>query len=62
MIYLRRGFLCAMDERKSILKDLKKKIGGGGTLVEGIIELQGSHSDFVVQHLKSKGYTQTVKR
>lgn len=50
-----------MDERKKILKDMKKKIGGGGSLIDGIIELQGAHSDVVMKNLKSKGYSQTKK-
>lgn len=51
-----------MDERKNILKEFKMKIGGGGSLIEGIIELQGAHADVVIKDLKSKGYSQTVKR
>lgn len=57
-----RGFTCAMDERKTIAKELKKKIGGGGSLIEGVIELQGFHSDTVIAILKAKGYSQTAKR
>ena len=51
-----------MDERKSILKELKKKIGGGGSLIEGVIELQGNHADVVLSNLKSKGYVQAKKK
>ena len=51
-----------MNERKGILKDLKKKIGGGGSLIEGVIELQGSHADVVLSNLKSKGFIQAKKQ
>lgn len=40
---------------------MKKSLGGGGTLVEGVIELQGSHADKVVQILKKKGYAKAKK-
>lgn len=32
-----RGLTSPMDERKKLLKELKSKIGGGGTLVEGVV-------------------------
>jgi translation initiation factor 1 (eIF-1/SUI1) len=51
-----------MDERKKILKEIKKKIGGGGSLIQGIVELQGSHADVVLKTLKSKGYVQAAKQ
>ena len=51
-----------MDERKKILKDIKQKIGGGGALIDGIIEVQGAHSDVVIKMLTAKGYTKTKKR
>jgi len=57
-----RGFLCPMDERKKVLKDIKQKIGGGGALIDGIIEVQGAHSDVVIKMLTAKGYTKTKKR
>lgn len=52
-----RGMTWPMDERKSLLKELKKKLGGGGTLIDGVLELQGSHSEKVLSFLKSKGFT-----
>jgi translation initiation factor 1 (eIF-1/SUI1) len=51
-----------MEERKKLLKEIKKRIGGGGSLIEGIVEVQGSHSDVVLKTLKSKGYTQAAKK
>ena len=57
-----RGFTSPMDERKKITKELKRKIGGGGTLIDGIVELQGSHTEVVIKHLKSKGFTQIKKQ
>ena len=47
-----------MDTRKKYLKEIKSKIGGGGSMIEGILELQVSHSDQVLIYFKSKGFVQ----
>ena len=52
------GMTLPMSDRKSLLKEMKAKLGGGGTLVDGVLELQGSHADKVVDMMKSKGYSQ----
>ncbi len=41
-------------------KQLKTSCGTGGTVKDGVIEVQGDHCDRVVQLLKTHGYT--VKR
>jgi len=46
-----------MKDRKLLLKEMKATLGGGGTMVEGVLELQGSHSDRILDILKSKGYS-----
>jgi len=46
-----------MKDRKVLLKEMKSKLGGGGTVVDGVLELQGSHTEKVLQMLKKKGYT-----
>lgn len=51
--------LTTMEDRKKLLKALKGKVGGGGTLVDGVLELQGPHTETALQFLKSKGYTKT---
>jgi translation initiation factor 1 (eIF-1/SUI1) len=56
-----RGMTSPMDERKKLLKEMKRAIGVGGTLVDGVLEIQGPHSDKVLSTLKNKGYVQAKK-
>lgn len=47
-------------ELLGLAKDLKKLCGSGGTLKEGVIEVQGEHVEKIMGHLQGRGYT--VKR
>ena len=48
------------DELKKLAKELKQKCGTGGTLKDGVIEIQGDHRDVLIEMLKARGWT--VKR
>jgi len=48
------------DELASIAGELKRRCGTGGTLKEGVIEIQGDHRDTLVEELEKRGFK--VKR
>ncbi len=47
-------------ELNQLAKALKKKCGTGGTVRDGVIEIQGDHRDLLVTELQKHGWT--VKR
>ena len=47
-------------ELLALAKELKKFCGSGGTLKDGVIEVQGEHVEKIMGHLQGRGFT--VKR
>ncbi len=56
-VTLVKGIDMPQDELKILAKELKKKCGTGGTLKNGIIEIQGDHRDVLMNELKKTGFT-----
>ena len=44
------------DDMKTLAADLKRRCGSGGTLKDGVIEIQGEHRDTLVTELEARGY------
>ena len=44
-------------ELKALAGRLKKRCGVGGSVKQGVIELQGDHRDTVVEVLRAEGFT-----
>ena len=45
------------NDLRTLAKQLKQKCGSGGTVKNGVIEIQGDHRDTLMAELKKKGYT-----
>ncbi len=45
------------NELKQLAKQLKQQCGTGGTLKEGVVEIQGDYRDRLKTLLEAKGYT-----
>ncbi len=43
-------------ELKRLARELKAKCGSGGTVKDGIIEIQGDHRQKLIDELKAKGW------
>ena len=48
------------EEKKKLAAELKRSCGTGGSLKEGVIEIQGEHRDALVRELERRGFL--VKR
>ncbi len=54
------GVPLAGPELADLAKQLKNRCGAGGTVKNGIIEIQGDHRDRLITELQGRGWT--VKR
>jgi len=51
-----RGLQLTPDDMKGLCKELKRSCGTGGTVKDGVIELQGDHRETVAEDLQGRGY------
>jgi translation initiation factor 1 len=51
------GVSLGEDALRDLASDLKRRCGTGGTVKEGVIEIQGDHRETVAAELTRRGYT-----
>ncbi|MBE0698798.1 MAG: translation initiation factor Sui1 [Anaerolineaceae bacterium] len=49
------GLSSSAEEIRQITSEMKRRCGTGGTLKDGVIEIQGDHRDLLIEILKGKG-------
>ncbi len=52
-----RGVALAPEQLADLGKQLRTACGSGGTVKDGVIEVQGDHADRIVELLKARGLT-----
>ena len=55
-VTLIRGVALELDGLRQLATQLKQHCGSGGTVKDGVIEIQGDHRDRVVEELRKRGY------
>jgi translation initiation factor 1 len=55
-VSLVRGVTLPLAELEALGKQLKTACGSGGTVKDGVIEVQGDHGDRLVELLKAQGF------
>ena len=50
------GVPLGQSDLEKLARELKKKCGSGGTVRDGVIEIQGEHRDTLVAELERRGY------
>ena len=55
-VSLIKGISLPDNELQALGKQLKTACGSGGTVKDGVIEVQGDHGDRLVELLKAQGY------
>ena len=55
-VTLVKNLILSKEEMKELAKLLKQLCGSGGTIKEGVIEIQGEHRERIAVELKKMGY------
>lgn len=56
-VTLIKGLPLQEQELKQLAKRLKAKCGSGGTVKNGVIEIQGDHRNLLMQELNKEGFS-----
>jgi len=56
VVSLVKNLILSEDDMKSLAKKLKQECGTGGTVKDGIIEIQGEHRQRMAEVLQKLGY------
>jgi len=51
-----KNLVLSEEDMKNLAKKLKQICGSGGTVKEGVIEIQGEHREKIAEALKKMGY------
>jgi len=51
-----KGLTLETSDLKELAKKLKQKCGTGGTLKNGVVEIQGDHRNLLIEELNKLGY------
>lgn len=52
-----QGLILTLEELKALTAALKKRCGCGGSLKDGVIEIQGDHVQLLIEELQKRGFT-----
>jgi translation initiation factor 1 len=55
-VSLVKNLLLSADDLKNLAKKLKQDCGTGGTIKDGVIEIQGEHREKIAEVLQKLGY------
>ena len=55
-VTLVKKLVLSENDLKALAKKLKKACGSGGTIKDGVIEIQGEHRDKIADVLRKQGY------
>jgi translation initiation factor 1 len=55
-VTLVKGLALDADELNAVGKQLRSACGSGGTVKDGVLEVQGDHCDRIIAELESRGF------
>ncbi len=56
VVSLLKGFVLSEEDLAALAKQIKQACGSGGTLRDGMIEIQGDHREKIAEVLRKLGY------